>query len=145
MAKDLENKIDEEVEKVEEFDAEEVEDIDYDDDEDFEEAGFKVHKFSLFDSPLEIITILFVIAYLVFGIWKFFDIYPQGAQLKFVIEFVFDLIAKVIPAVILIIAIEIHEKLEMQEYNLRLNSEYMARYQQDLLERLNMMDDKKTK
>ncbi len=141
MAKDLENKIDEE---VEELDTAEAEEIDYDEDEDYEEAGFKVHKFSLFDSPLEIVTILFVIANLVFGIWSFFDVYPQGAELKVVIGFVFDLIAKTIPAVILIIAIEIHEKLEMHEYNLRLNSEYMARYQQDLLERLNMMDDKKS-
>lgn len=139
MANDIENKI-EDVETVNTAEADE--EIDYDDDEEYEEAGYRVHKFSLFDSPLEILTILFIIGYLIFGIWSFFDLYPNGAALKVVLAFVFDLISKLIPAVVLIVALEIHEKLEMQEYNLRLNSEYMARYQQDLLEKLDMLDKK---
>ena len=57
-----------------------------------------------------------------------------------IFNFLFDLVIKLAPGVILLVACEIHEKVELIEYNLSLNSEYMARYQMDLLEKMNKKD-----
>ena len=137
MAQDIENKVEEA--KVEE---EEIIDDEFDgiDEEDLIEAGYKTHKFSLFDSPIEIATIIFMAVYVVFAFCSFAIDNPNGTNLMNIFEFFFELVAKLIPGIILLVACEIHEKVELVEYNLSLNSEYMARYQMDLMDKLNKED-----
>ncbi len=145
MAQDIENKIEEEketevaTEEVEEYDIY-AEGEDGIDEEDLAEAGYKIHKFSLFDSPVEIATIAFMTLYVVFALCSFAIDNPYGAGLMKIFTFLFELVTKLIPGFILIIACEIHEKVELIEYNLSLNSEYMARYQMDLMDKLNKKD-----
>lgn len=138
MAQDIENKVEEA--KVEE---EEIIDDEFDgiDEEDLIEAGYKTHKFSLFDSPIEIATIIFMALYVVFAFCSFAIDNPNGTNLMNIFEFFFELVAKLIPGIILLVACEIHEKVELVEYNLSLNSEYMARYQMDLMDKLNSKDE----
>ncbi|MBR3834681.1 MAG: hypothetical protein IKJ73_10195 [Lachnospiraceae bacterium] len=137
MAQDIENKVEEA--KVEE---EEIIDDEFDgiDEEDLIEAGYKTHKFSLFDSPIEIATIIFMALYVVFAFCSFAIDNPNGTNLMNIFEFFFELVAKLIPGIILLVACEIHEKVELVEYNLSLNSEYMARYQMDLMDKLEKKD-----
>lgn len=139
MAQDIENK----VEETEEAQAEEVildDEGDGIDEEDLIEAGYKTHKFSLFDSPIEIAAIVFMVAYVIYSFFAFAAANPNGTDLISIFNFLFELVAKLIPGVILLVACEIHEKVELIEYNLSLNSEYMARYQMDLMDKLNKKD-----
>lgn len=148
MAQDIENKVEatEEAkveEVVEEADdtGEELDDeFDGIDEEDLIEAGYKTHKFSLFDSPIEVATIAFMAVYVVFAFVSFAMDNPNGTGFMNIFEFFFDVINKLIPGIVLLIACEIHEKVELIEYNLSLNSEYMARYQMDLLEKMSKKD-----
>ena len=137
MSQDIENKVEEA--KVEE-DAIIDDEFDGIDEEDLIEAGYKTHKFSLFDSPIEIATIVFMAAYATYCFFTFAVANPNGTDLISIFTFLFDLVAKMIPGIILLIACEIHEKVELIEYNLSLNSEYMARYQMDLLDKMSKKD-----
>lgn len=137
MAQDIENKVDE-VEEEYDLYAEGEDGID---DEELAEAGYKVHKFSLFDSPIEVATIVFMALYVVYAFCSFAIANPNGTDLMSIFGFFFDLVVKMIPGIILLVACEIHEKVELVEYNLSLNSEYMARYQMDLMDKM----DKKEK
>lgn len=142
MAQDIENKV-EEAEEVkaaevaeEEVEAPVDEDGDGIDEEELIEAGYRVHKFSLFDSPIEIATVVFMVAYVIFAFCSFAFNNPNGTGLMKIFEFLFEVVIKLIPAIVLLVACEIHEKVELLEYNLSLNSEYMARYQMDLMDKL---------
>lgn len=145
MAQDIEKKNEEtkvtEVETAEELEAPVDDDGDGIDEEELIEAGYRVHKFSLFDSPIEIGTVVFMVLYVVFAFCSFAFDNPNGTGLMNIFEFLFELVMKLIPGIVLLVACEIHEKVEFIEYNLSLNSEYMARYQMDLLDKM----DKKNK
>lgn len=104
--------------------------------EDYQESGYKEHSFSLFDNPIEIVTVIYVILYLVYAIWKFTDICGNRFAFDEGIEYWLGVVGKLIPAVILLVAAEIYEKIQMMEYNIKLNSYYMAEYQMDLIHRL---------
>ena len=138
MAQDIENKV-EEVEETEEYDLY-AEGEDGIDEEELEEAGYRVHRFSLFDSPVEIATVVFMALYVIFALCSFAVDNPNGTSFMNIIEFFFGVLLKLIPGVVLLVACEIHEKIEFIEYNLSLNSEYMARYQMDLMDKLNNKD-----
>ncbi len=138
MANDLENKVDDIK------DADEVEEVEFDEEDD-ELEGYQEHKFSLFDSPIEVATVVFMAALFIFRVWDFVNTYINGTDVMNILRFMFDLVLELVPAIILLVACEIHEKMEKMEYNLRLNSEYMAMYQQDLLTRMNVMDKKSDK
>ena len=147
MAQDIENKVEEteevkaaEVAEEEEVEAPVDEDGDGIDEEELIEAGYRVHKFSLFDSPIEIATVLFMVAYVIFAFCSFAFDNPNGTGFMNIVEFLFDVVIKLIPAGVLLVACEIHEKVEFLEYNLSLNSEYMARYQMDLMDKLEKKD-----
>lgn len=148
MAQDIENKVDETEEVKADEVVEEVEDTeealddegDGIDEEDLIEAGYKAHKFSLFDSPIEIATIAFMAVYAIYCFVMFAVNNPGGTTLVNIFDFLFDLVLKLIPGIILLVACEIHEKVELLEYNLSLNSEYMARYQMDLLDKMDEKD-----
>ncbi|MBQ8412752.1 MAG: hypothetical protein IJX12_03985 [Lachnospiraceae bacterium] len=126
------------VEENTEAETEEVEAMD--DYDDAEELGYQRHEFSLFDSAAEIILVIFLVAYVGFKIVSFFIDYPNGTDLDVAVAYLFDVIVGALPAVCLIAILELHEKLDKIAYNLELNSEYMARYQQDLL---TVLKDKK--
>lgn len=146
MAQDIENKVEEtkEVEAAEvaeeELEAPVDEDGDGIDEEELIEAGYRVHKFSLFDSPIEIATVVFMVAYVIFAFCSFAFDNPNGTGLMNILEFFFEVVIKLVPAIVLLVACEIHEKVEFIEYNLSLNSEYMARYQMDLMDKLEKKD-----
>ncbi len=142
MAQDIEKKIEEikETEAAEELEAPVDEDGDGIDEEELIEAGYKVHKFSLFDSPIEIGAVVFMVLYVVFAFCSFAFDNPNGTGLMNIFEFLFELVIKLIPGIVLLVACEIHEKVEFIEYNLSLNSEYMARYQMDLLDKMDKKD-----
>lgn len=144
MSQDIENKVDEKVaEEVEkELEAPVDDEGDGLDEEDLIEAGYKVHKFSLFDSPIEIAAIVFMAVYVIYSLIMFAVNNTGGTDLQSIFNFLFDLVWKVVPGVILIVVCEIHEKTELLEYNLSLNSEYMARYQMDLLDKIDDIDEK---
>lgn len=138
MAQDIENKVEEA-----EIEEEEILDDEFDgiDEEDLIEAGYKAHKFSLFDSPIEVATIVFMAVYVIYCFVMFAINNPGGTELVNIFDFLFDVVLKMIPGIILLVACEIHEKVELIEYNLSLNSEYMARYQMDLMDKLNKKDE----
>lgn len=138
MAQDIENKVDE-AEEIEEYDIY-AEGEDGIDEEELIEAGYRVHRFSLFDSPIEIGTVVFMLLYVVFAFCSFAFNNPNGTGLMNIFEFFFDLVIKLIPGIVLLVGCEIYEKVELIEYNLSLNSEYMARYQMDLMDKLNKSD-----
>lgn len=143
MSQDIENKKVEEVDEKVDDAMENLEDEDMDgvyDEEELIEAGYKAHKFSLFDSPIEIATIVFMIIFAVYSFIMFALDNRGGTEIVNIFNFLFDLVLKLAPGVILLVACEIHEKVELIEYNLSLNSEYMARYQMDLLEKMNKKD-----
>lgn len=146
MAQDMENKVEEakEAETTEVADEELEAPVDEDgdglDEEELLEAGYKVHKFSLFDSPIEIATIVFMVVYAIYSFVTFAIANPGGTEIINIFNFLFELVLKIAPGVILIVACEIHEKVELIEYNLSLNSEYMARYQMDLMDKLEKKD-----
>lgn len=104
--------------------------------EDYEESGYKEHTFSLLDNPLEIFTVLFMIVYLVYVIWQFTNILETGMTVSGGFEYWLSAIARLIPAIILLVACEIYEKMQMLEYNIKLNSYYMAQYQMNLVSKL---------
>ena len=139
MANDLENKVDD----IKDVDEVEADDVDTDEDDELE--GYQEHKFSLFDSPIEVATVVFMAALFIFRVWDCVNTYINGTDVMNILRFMFDLVLELVPAIILLVACEIHEKMEKMEYNLRLNSEYMAMYQQDLLTRMNVMDKKSDK
>lgn len=144
MSQDIENKKVEEVEETVDEAMENLEDDDQDgvfDEEELLEAGYKAHRFSLFDSPIEIATIAFMVVFVVYSFIVFALDNRGGTEIANIFNFLFDLVIKLAPGAILLVACEIHEKVELIEYNLSLNSEYMARYQMDLLEKM----DKKNK
>lgn len=121
--------------EVKETDAEEIKEYM---EEDYEESGYKEHAFSLLDNPLEIFTVLFMIVYLVYVIWQFTNILETGITVSGGFEYWLSAIARLIPAIILLVACEIYEKMQMLEYNIKLNSYYMAQYQMNLVSK---MDD----
>lgn len=143
MSQDIENKKVEEVDENVDDAMENLEDEDMDgvyDEEELIEAGYKAHKFSLFDSPVEIATIVFMIIFAVYSFIMFALDNRGGTEIVNIFNFLFDLVLKLAPGVVLLVACEIHEKVELIEYNLSLNSEYMARYQMDLLEKMAKKD-----
>ncbi len=142
MSQDIEKNVEEveETTKAEELEAPVDEDGDGIDEEELIEAGYKVHKFSLFDSPIEIATIVFMAVYIVYSFIMFAVNNSGGTDIASIFNFLFDLVIKVAPGVILLVVCEIHEKVELIEYNLSLNSEYMARYQMDLMDTINKKD-----
>ena len=143
MSQDIENKKVEEVDENVDDAMENLEDEDMDgvyDEEELIEAGYKAHKFSLFDSPVEIATIVFMIIFAVYSFIMFALDNRGGTEIVNIFNFLFDLVLKLAPGVILLVGCEIHEKVGLIEYNLSLNSEYMARYQMDLLEKMNKKD-----
>ncbi len=144
MAKE-EKKV-EEIEEIEEVKDASVED-EYDFEDDIEaiedEVGeYKEHEFSLFDNPIEAITVVFAVGYVIFSIVQFININTVDVDFVTAVEFMLGLIKDLIPAVILLVACEIYEKLELMLYNLSLNSEYMARYQLNLLEHIYKSEEK---
>ena len=106
--------------------------------EDYEESGYKEHTFSLLDNPLEMFTVLFMIVYLVYVIWQFTNILETGITFSGGFEYWLSAVARLIPAIILLVACEIYEKMQMLEYNIKLNSYYMSQYQMNLVSK---MDD----
>ena len=110
----------------------EVEEVDYDD---AEELGYQTHKFSLFDSAAEILLVIFIVAFVGYRVINFFFTYPDGAGFETIFRYLMNLVVDVLPAICLIAILELHEKIDKLSYNLNLNSEYMARYQYDLLKR----------
>lgn len=115
----------------------EAEDIKEYMEEDYEESGYKEHTFSLLDNPLEIFTVLFMIVYLVYVIWQFVNAIELGIMtLQAGFVFWLGAIAKLIPAIVLLVACEIYEKMQMLEYNVKINSYYMAQYQMNLVSKL---------
>lgn len=143
MAKDIKN---EELEEVVDTELEDTEDkYDFEDDiEDIEdEVGeYRDHDFSLFDNPIEAITVVFMVCYAVFSIVQFINTYTIDVDLVTAVEFFLGLAKDLIPGVVLLVACEIYEKLELVLYNLSLNSEYMARYQLNLLEHIYKSEEK---
>ena len=132
MAKDT-NKDEVQEEKV----TEKAEDIEEYMEEEYEESGYKEHSFSLLDNPLEIFTVLFMIVYLVYVIWQFTNAVELGnITLQAGFEFWLGAITKLIPAIVLLVACEIYEKMQMLEYNVKINSYYMAQYQMTLVSKL---------
>ncbi|MBE5946106.1 MAG: hypothetical protein E7259_04065 [Lachnospiraceae bacterium] len=144
MAKDIKNEEVEEV--VEDAVTEEAEDeYDFEDDiEDIEEevGEYREHEFSLFDNPIEAITVIFMVGYAIFSIVQFINKNTIDVDFITAVEFLFGLAKDLIPAVVLLVACEIYEKLELVLYNLSLNSEYMARYQMNLLEHIYKSEEK---
>ena len=144
MAKDIKNEEVEEV--VEDAVTEEAEDeYDFEDDiEDIEEevGEYREHEFSLFDNPIEAITVIFMVGYAIFSIVQFVGKNTIDVDFITAVEFLFGLAKDLIPAVVLLVACEIYEKLELVLYNLSLNSEYMARYQMNLLEHIYKSEEK---
>ena len=144
MAKDIKNEEVEEV--VEDAVTEEAEDeYDFEDDiEDIEEevGEYREHEFSLFDNPIEAITVIFMVGYAIFSIVQFINKNTIDVDFIKAVEFLFGLAKDLIPAVVLLVACEIYEKLELVLYNLSLNSEYMARYQMNLLEHIYKSEEK---
>ncbi len=112
-----------------------------DDEIDAEDLGYQKHKFSLFDSAAEILLVIFIIGFVGYKVIDFFFLYPDGTDIETIFRYLFDLAVDVIPAICLIALLELHEKMDKLSYNLELNSEYMARYQGDLLERIDEAED----
>lgn len=126
MSKDNEEKVIQNEEEVKEYM-----------EEDYEESGYKNHEFSLFDNPIEIVTVMFMVVYLVYTIWQFVNnISLSSFDMEAGLDFWISAIGKLIPAVILLVACEIYEKVQMLEYNIKLNSYYMAQYQMMLVSKL---------
>lgn len=104
--------------------------------EDFEDSGYKEHTFSLFDNPLEIFALIFMVAYLVYAIWKFADILTVGTTVSEGFDYWLGVVARMIPAIVLLVCCEIYESIQLLEYNVKLNSYYMARYQMNVMSKL---------
>lgn len=104
--------------------------------QEYEDSGYKDHSFSLLDNPLEIATVLFITVYLVYIIWKFTNLVSSGITVADGFDYWLTALARFIPAVVLLVATEIYEKMQMLEYNIKLNSYYMAQYQMNLVSML---------
>ena len=133
---------DKEKEMLEDIKDEELrEDIEEYMDDEYEEGGYDEHEFSLFDSPIEIATVIFIALFSLLKLWYFVDNIGVFDTPLAILEYFIEMCAQLIPAVILIVAVEIHEKMESLEYNIKLNSFYMAKYQEDLIDRIEGYDE----
>lgn len=126
--------------ETKEVDAEEIKEYIEDD---YEESGYKEHTFSLLDNPLEIFAVLFIVAYLFFVIGQFINLLETGITIAAGFEYWLGAIAKLIPAIVLLVACEIYEKIQMLEYNVKINSYYMAQYQMNLVSKINDLNKEK--
>ena len=145
MAKDIKNE--EVVEEVKDAEVEETETDEYDFEDDIEdiedEVGeYRTHEFSLFDNPIEAVTVVFMVGFAIYSIVQFIMTNTIDVEFITAVEFILGLIKDLIPAVVLLVACEIYEKLELILYNLSLNSEYMSRYQVNLLEHIYKSEEK---
>ncbi len=135
----------EEMQEQESKEPENAEDIKEYMEEDYEESGYKEHGFSLLDNPLEIVTVLFMIVYLVYVIWQFTNLLGGRMTVSDGFDYWLNAIVRLIPAIVLLVACEIYEKMQMLEYNIKLNSYYMAQYQVNLVSKLDGKDKKEKK
>ncbi|MBE5943734.1 MAG: hypothetical protein E7258_02325 [Lachnospiraceae bacterium] len=104
--------------------------------DDYDEDGYEEHQFSLFDNPLEIATVAFMAIFFIFKVWNFVEIFDTFIDTMAMVEYFLGVAADLVPAVVLLVACEIYEKMEYVEYNLKINSFYMSRYHEDTLEAL---------
>lgn len=114
-----------------------AEDIEEYIEDEYENSGYKEHAFSLFDNPIEISTVVFMFAVFIYSVWKFIvsvDLGDMTWQLG--IEYWLDVVGKMIPAVVLLVACEIYEKIHNLEYNVKINSYYMAEYHTSVMSKL---------
>ncbi|MBP3621960.1 MAG: hypothetical protein J6J16_09390 [Lachnospiraceae bacterium] len=111
------------------------------DDVETDERGYQKHKFSLFDSAIEILLVIFIVAFVGYRVFDFFFLYPDGTDMETIVRYIFALLVDVLPAVCLIAILELHEKIDKMSFNNELTAEYMARYQSDLLERIDDIED----
>lgn len=133
---------DKEKEMLEDIKDEELkEDIEEYIEEDYDEEGYADHEFSLFDNPLEILTIAFMAIFFIFKVWNFVEIFDTFIDVMAMVEYFLGVVVDLIPAVVLLVGCEIYEKIENLEYNLKINSFYMAKYHEDLLDVLGEYDE----
>lgn len=133
---------DKEKEMLEDIKDEELkEDIEEYIEEDYDEEGYAEHEFSLFDNPLEVATVAFMAIFFIFKVWNFVEIFDTFVDFMAMVEYFLGVFADLVPAVVLLVGCEIYEKVENLEYNLKINSFYMAKYHEDTLEVLGEYDE----
>lgn len=101
-----------------------------------DEPDIKEHKFSLVDSLFEFAVLVAGVLYTAWNLVDLIQVILNHDGLSAIITSTFDVIVKAIPFIILLVALECHEKLSIIEENLSITTDYISDYNNHFDEQL---------